>query len=73
MSAPNILRPEIVASIFIERELSQTFSALNREHFDRFEVEQMKARLTEVIKRARIDGARLGGTKRIQDVFNALA
>lgn len=64
MSKPNILRPEVVARIFLDREANSTFSAVKRSACTQFEMDQTHARLKELIRCARADGARNGGTKR---------
>lgn len=50
---------EDVARHFIDRERSNPFSPMYRGHYDAevHEINSMHARLTEVIKRARADGA----------------
>lgn len=53
-----ILPVEEVARIFLEREASSPFGAVKRGKYQDFEYEQTLTRLTEVLRRARMDGAR---------------
>lgn len=56
----SILPVEEVARIFMEQESLAPFGVIKRGKYEQFEYVQTLTRLTELLRRARADGARSG-------------